>query len=42
VMSVWHDGTALPLVTMMAVFGVLALLLYRYVARHAAPGKLPG
>lgn len=39
IQSFWHDGTALPLVTMMAVFGVAALLMYRYVARHAAPAR---
>ena len=39
IQSFWHDGTALPLVTMMAVFGVAALLMYRFVARHAAPVK---
>lgn len=37
VMSIWHDGTALPLVTTMAICSVAALLLYRYVARHTAP-----
>lgn len=41
IMSFWHDGTAFPLVTTMAVFGVAALLLYRYVARHEAPASLP-
>lgn len=38
----WHDGTALPLTTVMALCGVTALLLYRYVARytmHAAPRR---
>jgi DHA1 family bicyclomycin/chloramphenicol resistance-like MFS transporter len=34
IMGVWHDGTALPLTTLMAVCGIAALLLYRYVARH--------
>jgi DHA1 family bicyclomycin/chloramphenicol resistance-like MFS transporter len=33
-MGWWHDGTALPLTVVMAVCGVTALLLYRYVARH--------
>jgi len=37
IISVWHDGTALPLVTVMAFCAVAALLLYRYIARHAAP-----
>src|SRR5450830_903319 len=43
VMGLWHDGTALPLVTVMAVCGVAALLLYRYVARHTTQTvTLPG
>ena len=33
VMGLWHDGTALPLVTVMAVCSVSALLIYRFVAR---------
>lgn len=33
VMSVWHDGTALPLVTVMAFCGVAAFLLYHLVAK---------
>lgn len=32
-MSLWHDGTALPLVTVMSICGVGALLLHRYIAR---------
>lgn len=32
-MSLWHDGTALPLMTVMTICGVGALLLHRYVAR---------
>ncbi|MGS0742450.1 Bcr/CflA family multidrug efflux MFS transporter [Glaciimonas sp. GG7] len=32
-MSLWHDGTALPLVIVMAMCGAGALVLHRYVAR---------
>lgn len=35
VMSVWHDGTALPLMTVMAVCASSAYLLYHRVAKHA-------
>jgi len=34
VMSIWHDGTALPLVTVMAVCGCAAFALYHRVAKH--------
>jgi DHA1 family bicyclomycin/chloramphenicol resistance-like MFS transporter len=34
VMSLWHDGTALPLVSVMAICGVSAFLLYHFVAKH--------
>lgn len=34
-MSLWHDGTALPLVSVMAVCGVTALLVYHFAAKHA-------
>jgi MFS transporter, DHA1 family, multidrug resistance protein len=32
-MSLWHDGTALPLMVVMAICGVGGLLLHRFVAR---------
>lgn len=32
-MSLWHDGTALPLMVVMAICGVSGLLLHRFVAR---------
>ncbi|PUA17999.1 Bcr/CflA family multidrug efflux MFS transporter [Glaciimonas sp. PCH181] len=32
-MSLWHDGTALPLMTVMTLCGVGALVLHRYIAR---------
>ena len=32
-MSLWHDGTALPLMTVMTLCGVGALALHRYIAR---------
>ncbi|MFC5473324.1 Bcr/CflA family multidrug efflux MFS transporter [Paraherbaspirillum soli] len=32
-MSLWHDGSALPLMTVMAVCGVGALLVHRFIAR---------
>ncbi|MQR00874.1 Bcr/CflA family multidrug efflux MFS transporter [Glaciimonas soli] len=32
-MSLWHDGTALPLMVVMSICGVGALLLHRYIAR---------
>ncbi|QRX84330.1 Bcr/CflA family multidrug efflux MFS transporter [Glaciimonas sp. PAMC28666] len=32
-MSLWHDGTALPLMTVMTLCGLCALLLHRYIAR---------
>lgn len=34
VMSLWHDGTALPLVSVMAICGSAAFLLYHLVAKH--------
>lgn len=39
VMNLWHDGTALPLTTLMAVCGVAALLMYRGVARHTGKAQ---
>ena len=32
-MSLWHDGTALPLMTVMSICTISALLLHRYIAR---------
>ncbi|HWW05546.1 Bcr/CflA family multidrug efflux MFS transporter [Collimonas sp.] len=32
-MSLWHDGTALPLMTVMAICGVGSLLVHRFIAR---------
>jgi DHA1 family bicyclomycin/chloramphenicol resistance-like MFS transporter len=37
VMSFWHDGTALPLVSVMAFCGVAAFVMYHFVAKHAQP-----
>ena len=41
VMSLWHDGTALPLVSVMAICGVSAFLLYHLVAKHETAAAQP-
>ncbi|MFJ3048493.1 Bcr/CflA family multidrug efflux MFS transporter [Herbaspirillum chlorophenolicum] len=41
VMSFWHDGTALPLVSVMAVCGISAFLLYHLVAKHETSVAAP-